>query len=34
MEQVMDYIAKLTKQEALRVLDECRKEVKTRNENK
>jgi hypothetical protein len=34
MEQVMADISNLSKQEALRVLDECRKEVKTRNENK
>jgi hypothetical protein len=34
MEQVLADISNLSKQEALRVLDECRKEVKTRNENK
>ena len=34
MEQVLDYIEQLPKQEALRVLDECRKKLKTRNENK
>ncbi len=34
MEHILAEIGELPKQEALRVLDECRKEVKTRNENK
>ncbi len=34
MEQVLADISNLPKAEAIRVLDECKKEVKTRNENK